>query len=75
METPGYVCWQDGNWLLGYLRDYPDYRTQGETLDDLMDHLADLRKDLSEGLVPGVTPGGCPRTSWPPYPTGPTPAG
>lgn len=37
---------------LGYLEDYPDYSTQGESLKDLEDHLLDLYKDLSSGVIP-----------------------
>src|SRR4051812_38754247 len=46
MQTVKYVSWQeDGAWL-GYIQDYPDYWTQGETLDDLKEHLRDLSADL-----------------------------
>ena len=42
MHTTQFVYWEeDGAWL-GYLHEYPDYWTQGETLDDLKDHLRDL---------------------------------
>ena len=35
MRTVRFVYWEeDGAWL-GCLQDYPDYWTQGETLDDL----------------------------------------
>ena len=40
---------QDGDAFLGYLVDYPDYWTQGESLDDLKAHLTDLYKDLTSG--------------------------
>jgi hypothetical protein len=54
MQTVPYVYWEeDGAWL-GYLQDYPDYRTQGETLDDLKEHLRDLYADLSAGQLPGI---------------------
>ena len=54
MNTVKYVHWQeDGGWL-GYLQDYPDYWTQGDTLDDLLDHLRDLYADLSGGHIPGA---------------------
>lgn len=36
------------------LQEYPDYWTQGETLDDLKEHLKDLYKDLSSGEIPGI---------------------
>lgn len=46
--------WQsEGAWI-GYLLDYPDYWTQGETLEDLKEHLKDLHHDLAGGLIPGA---------------------
>jgi hypothetical protein len=54
MQTIKYVHWQeDGVWL-GYLQDYPDYWTQGESLDDLLAHLRDLYLDLTSGQLPGI---------------------
>jgi predicted RNase H-like HicB family nuclease len=54
MQTVKYVYWEeDGGWL-GYLQDYPDYWTQGDTLEDLMEHLADLYKDVTSGTIPGI---------------------
>jgi predicted RNase H-like HicB family nuclease len=54
MRTVKYVSWEeDGVWL-GYLQDFPDYWTQGETLDDLKDHLRDLYADLTGGQLPGI---------------------
>jgi hypothetical protein len=49
-----YVHWKDGSVFLGYLQDYPDYMTQGETEDDLKEHLIDLYRDLSSGELPYV---------------------
>ena len=54
MHSVKYVHWQEGNWWLGYLEEYPDYWTQGETLQDLVEHLKDLYLDLSSGLIPGA---------------------
>ncbi len=54
MHTVKYVYWQeDGAWL-GYFAEYPDYWTQGETLDDLLEHLKDLHADLTGGEIPGI---------------------
>lgn len=54
MQTIKYVFWQeDGGWL-GYLEEYPDYWTQGDSLDDLLKHLKDLYADLSGGHIPGA---------------------
>lgn len=54
MQSVKFVRWQEGDAYLGYLVDYPDYWTQGETLDDLKAHLADLYKDLTSGELPGI---------------------
>jgi predicted RNase H-like HicB family nuclease len=54
MNTIKIVVWEeDGGWL-GYLQDYPDYWTQGDTLEDLKEHLKDLYQDVSGGQIPGV---------------------
>lgn len=49
-----YVYWQDDRFWLGHLEEFPDYVTQGESLEDLQDHLRDLHTDLSGGQIPGV---------------------
>ena len=54
MQSIKIVVWEeDGAWL-GYLQDYPDYWTQGDTLEDLKEHLRDLYQDLSSGQLPGI---------------------
>jgi predicted RNase H-like HicB family nuclease len=54
MESTKYIYWQDNNLWLGYLQDYPDYWTQGESLEDLQSNLRDLYRDLISGEIPGV---------------------
>jgi predicted RNase H-like HicB family nuclease len=52
MQTDQYVYWEEeGSWL-GYLRQFPDYWTQGETLEDLLEHLRDLYAHLTGCQVP-----------------------
>ena len=41
---------------LGYLEDFPDYMTQGETLEELQENLMVLYSDLTGGAIPGVRP-------------------
>ncbi len=49
MQTVKVVVWEeDGAWL-GYLQDYPDYWTQGETLADLHEYLRDLYAEIHGG--------------------------
>jgi predicted RNase H-like HicB family nuclease len=52
MQNIRYVFWQDGDAWLGYLEEFPDYMTQGESPADLEEHLRDLHKDLTGGLIP-----------------------
>ena len=53
MESTKYISWQDqGRWL-GYLHDYPDYWTQGESLEELEEQLRDLYRDFTSGEIPG----------------------
>jgi hypothetical protein len=54
MTTARYVHWQDGEMWLGYLEEFPDYLTQGESLAELEENLRDLYRDLTSGEVPGV---------------------
>ena len=48
-SNPRFTYWQEGDQWLGYLEEFPDYMTQGSSLDDLKDHLLDLYKELQEG--------------------------
>lgn len=54
MNTARYVYWQDGDQWLGYFEEYPDYMTQGKSLEDLREHLKDLFHDLTSGEIPGI---------------------
>lgn len=45
------VYWEEGGAWLGYLQNYPDYWTQGDTLADLKEHLKDLYQDISSGQI------------------------
>jgi hypothetical protein len=54
MQSLKFVYWEeDGGWI-GYLQDFPDYWTQGDTLDDLKEHLSDLYRDVTSGQIPGI---------------------
>jgi predicted RNase H-like HicB family nuclease len=58
MSRISIVYWEEENAWLGYLQEYPDYWTQGETLDDLQEHLRDLYKDVTSGQIPGIRKAG-----------------
>jgi hypothetical protein len=54
MKSRGFTYWQDGDAWLGYLDDFPDYLTQGESFEDLKIHLLSLYEDLVSGEIPCV---------------------
>ena len=54
MKTLRYVQWQDGEMWLGYLEDFPDYMTQGESLEELQENLRDIYGELTSGNIPSV---------------------
>jgi hypothetical protein len=54
MGSTKYIYWQDKDQWLGYLQDYPDYWTQGQSIEELESHLCDLYRDLTSGEIPGV---------------------
>jgi len=39
---------------LGYLQEYPDYMTQGETIEELQENLREIYIDLMSGTIPCV---------------------
>ena len=54
MERKKYVYWQDDGMWLGYLEEYPDYMTQGESMEELEKNLRDIYKELGSGNIPSV---------------------
>ena len=54
METKKFVYYQEGALFVGWLEEYPDYRTQGETLSELRDNLIELHRELTSGEIPLV---------------------
>ncbi len=54
MKSLAYTYWQDGEMWLGRLDEFPDYLTQGESLEDLQEHLRDLFLELTSGEIPCV---------------------
>lgn len=51
METKKFIYYQEEDMLIGWLEEYPDYRTQGETMQELQENLLDIYKDLTTGQI------------------------
>ena len=54
MRAIKFTSWQDDNFYIGFLNEYPDYPTQGTTKEELTENLKDLLLDLESGQVPYV---------------------
>ncbi len=54
MGPAWFVYWQEESFWLGYLEEFPDYLTQGESFEDLKSHLRDLHADLAGGHIPAA---------------------
>ena len=52
MQTAKFVYWEEDGDFIGHFLEYPDYWTQGSTLDDLKEHLRDIFADLTSGQIP-----------------------
>jgi len=52
MKTVEYTCRKDGDLYLGFLNQYPDYMTQGETKQELQENLLSLFKDIEVMDIP-----------------------
>ncbi len=50
------VYQEKDNWFIGHIQEYPDYETQGETLEELKANLVDIYQDIVKGLVPDAEP-------------------
>lgn len=54
MKRLKFTYWQDGEFYIGFLNDYPDYATQGTTKEELIENLKDLLKDIESGEIPYI---------------------
>ncbi len=54
MSKARYVHWQDGGVWIGYFEDFPDYLTQGESVEELQENLRDLYADMTSGEILGI---------------------
>lgn len=55
MKNVKFVYWQDGAFWLGYLRDYPDFMTQGESFEELQENLKDIYDEVVQSNIPLTT--------------------
>ena len=49
-----YIYYKDDPMWVGWLEEYPDYRTQGTSLSELKENLKDIHAELTSGRIPAV---------------------
>ena len=54
MKTIQYTFWQDGDFFIGYLNNYPEYETQGYSKDELIENLKSLLVDVESNEIPFI---------------------
>lgn len=54
MKLQKYTYWRDGDMWLGFLDEYPNYITQGESIEELKENLKDIYIELNSGNIPCI---------------------
>lgn len=54
MKHLAYTWCKDDEFFIGFLNDYPEYETQGVSLEELQDNLKELYADVGSGSVPYI---------------------
>ena len=47
---------KEKEWFIGHIQEYPNYESQGKTVDELKDNLIEIYNDINSGLVPDAEP-------------------
>ena len=47
---------KEKEWFIGHIQEYPDYESQGKTVDELKDNLIEIYNDINSGLVLDAEP-------------------
>ena len=47
METKKYIYYKEDDAFIGWLEEYPDYKTQGDSLEELKENLLDIHRELT----------------------------
>lgn len=54
MRSIKITYWKNDDFYIGYLNDYPDYRSQGESKEELFENLKDLLQDIESDQIPYI---------------------
>ena len=51
METKRFIYYKEDDMFIGWFEESPDYRTQGESFDELQENLKDIYDELTGGSI------------------------
>lgn len=54
MKNLSYTWWKDDHHYIGFLNDFPDYETQGESAAELENNLREIYMDIQSGDIPFI---------------------
>ena len=54
MEKKKFIYFQENEFYIGWLEEFPDYKTQGKDLAELKENLKDIYDELCNGAIPNV---------------------
>ena len=54
MHKIKFIYYKEDDMWIGYFEEYPDYMTQGKTLEELKENLKDIYNELNSGRIPCV---------------------
>lgn len=54
MQAKKFVYYEDEDMFVGWLEEFPDYRTQGATIEELKENLKDIYEELTSGRISRV---------------------
>jgi predicted RNase H-like HicB family nuclease len=58
MEKTKFTYYQENDLWVGWLDEYPEYRTQGLTFEQLKENLKDVYDELNSGKIPHLRKSG-----------------
>ena len=47
---------KEKKWVVGHIQEYPDYESQGKTLNELEENLIEIYNDINKSLVLDAEP-------------------
>lgn len=54
MRTLQYTFWQEDEFFIGFLNDYPNYETQAYSKEELIENLKSLFADIESKEIPFI---------------------